>query len=97
MLFQKNRKTGRRLGGEGIEDMQITGVLKKEHEKIPGVNSKRSGVFRDELFFPLEFPARISKRKVTNLNIPRFFLQKCPLVLNDYPCLDFFLEYNNPV
>ena len=49
MLFQKNPKTGGRgREGEGIEDMQITGVLKKEHEKIPGVNWKRSGVSRGD-------------------------------------------------
>ena len=47
MLFQKNPKTGGRgQGGERIEDMQFTWVLKKEHEEIPGVNEKRSGLSR---------------------------------------------------
>ena len=37
--------------------------------------------------FSLEFT--ISKGKVTNLKISMFF-QKCPSVLDDCPCLDFF-------
>ena len=53
MLFQKNLKTGgmeaRRRGGWGHENSRGRYIKEmKEHEKIPGVNWKRSGVSRGD-------------------------------------------------
>ena len=36
-FFQKSTSRG-----WGVEDMEFPGVLKKEHDEIPGINSKRS-------------------------------------------------------
>ena len=32
--------------GEGVEDVELPGVLKEEHVKIQGVNLKRNGISR---------------------------------------------------
>ena len=33
-------------GGAGVEDMEFPEILQKEHVEIPGVNYKRSGIYR---------------------------------------------------
>ena len=35
-------------GGEGVDDIEFPGVLKKEHVEIPGVYQKKGGIFKED-------------------------------------------------
>ena len=82
-LFQKKANRG-----EGVEDMQFQGVLKKEHEEIAGVNLKTSGIswgvqekirnFHGSWFLTLEFPRSVKVTQFCRISWGEsFFSSKC--------------------